>query len=632
MNEIILINSDVYVGLNSLDDQSIDIAVTSPPYWNQRDYGFEGQIGNELSYQEYIAKLTVIFNVLKNKLKSNGVFFLNIGDKYLSKYGKSPLAFIPFKLAYEMVKNGWYLNDILIWYKPNHMPSSIKNRFTNSYEPVFALSPSKENIFNDYKNCSISYTSILKVNLQPTPYKHVAVYPEKLVKSLFGFFNPYQQFSVLDPFAGSGTTLKAIIDYFQYYKAYMIECNKSYINIIRERCNLTDNYIIKEYKYEPFTYNLSCLNPTENEQISLFTKYTDYVGQNKKSGIIKITNSKRDFLPLLQKFLDKSIMSQLNMNALCFIGSREYDLDLILQATKLNEKGWVIRNLLIVQENNTWFPLFMIVDDNKSVNYVFQFKNLNLKSKSDYNRNWSNTDFIGYPVYDNLSKNKRKGIVISILEYYDNLFPKYVVVEWEAGKLTKEFIIQDQDSIDSNLIFNLDNPISVNEIVEYISLDKEVNENNLYNTKKRKSILKEYNGKFKDIPRKNWGASPGARSSIEDEYFSLQRLYNVNQKLVSDYLNHKRIERGYSKNEFSKLFPHSYKHTIGHWLRKDFGGSIPTPEDWDLISSILDIDQKFTKYVCASALKLQTVKHSNFKMPDDFIDKSFLKNLKKLFQ
>lgn len=319
------------------------------------------------------------------------------------------------------------------------------------------------------------------------------------------------------------------------------------------------------------------------------------------------------------------------MNALCFIGSREYDLDLILQATKLNEKGWVIRNLLIVQENNTWFPLFMIVDDNKSVNYVFQFKNLNLKSKSDYNRNWSNTDFIGYPVYDNLSKNKRKGIVISILEYYDNLFPKYVVVEWEAGKLTKEFIIQDQDSIDSNLIFNLDNPISVNEIVEYISLDKEVNENNLYNTKKRKSILKEYNGKFKDIPRKNWGASPGARSSIEDEYFSLQRLYNVNQKLVSDYLNYKRIERGYSKNEFSKLFPHSYKHTIGHWLRKDFGGSIPTPEDWDLISSILDIDQKFTKYVCASALKLQTVKHSNFKMPDDFIDKSFLKNLKKLF-
>lgn len=83
MNEIILINSDVYVGLNSLEDQSIDIAVTSPPYWDQRDYGFEGQIGNELSYQEYIAKLTVIFNVLKNKLKSNGVFFLNVGDKYL---------------------------------------------------------------------------------------------------------------------------------------------------------------------------------------------------------------------------------------------------------------------------------------------------------------------------------------------------------------------------------------------------------------------------------------------------------------------------------------------------------------------------------------------------------------------
>ncbi|MBC8489200.1 MAG: site-specific DNA-methyltransferase, partial [Bacteroidetes bacterium] len=110
----------------------MDFTVTSPPYWGQRDYGFKGQIGNEKTYQAYIYKLITIFSSLKEKLTPEGVFFLNIGDKYLAKYGKSPLGFIPYQLAYLMVKDGWILNEIIIWSKPNHMPSSIKNRFVNS--------------------------------------------------------------------------------------------------------------------------------------------------------------------------------------------------------------------------------------------------------------------------------------------------------------------------------------------------------------------------------------------------------------------------------------------------------------------------------------------------------------------
>ena len=81
-----------------------------------------------------------------------------------------------------MTKRGWFLNDILIWYKPNHMPSSVKNRFANSYEPVFVLSKNKENYFTEYKERKQNYSNILKVNLQPTPYRHVAVYPEELVE------------------------------------------------------------------------------------------------------------------------------------------------------------------------------------------------------------------------------------------------------------------------------------------------------------------------------------------------------------------------------------------------------------------------------------------------------------------
>lgn len=83
-----IINSDVYAGLYNICDKSIDLAVTSPPYWGQRDYGFKGQIGSEDTYIEYIYKLLKIFSLLKEKLTPDGVFFLNIGDKYLSKYGK----------------------------------------------------------------------------------------------------------------------------------------------------------------------------------------------------------------------------------------------------------------------------------------------------------------------------------------------------------------------------------------------------------------------------------------------------------------------------------------------------------------------------------------------------------------
>ncbi|HOV14210.1 MAG TPA: site-specific DNA-methyltransferase, partial [Spirochaetota bacterium] len=208
-----IIHSDVYSGIFHLDNCSIDLAITSPPYWGQRDYGFDGQIGNEKTYIEYISKLVKIFSILKEKMSEKGVFFLNMGDKYLSKYGKSPLGLIPYKLAFFMIENGWFLNDILIWYKPNHMPSSVKNRFTNSYEPIFVLSKNKNNYFTEFSNNNSNYSNILKINLQPSKYKHVAVYPETLVSKLIDMVMLNENNTVLDIFAGSGTTLKVVKDY-----------------------------------------------------------------------------------------------------------------------------------------------------------------------------------------------------------------------------------------------------------------------------------------------------------------------------------------------------------------------------------------------------------------------------------
>lgn len=634
-----IINSDVYAGLINLKEQSIDVAVTSPPYWNQRDYGFKGQIGNEQTYQEYILKLVKIFNVLRIRLKPNGVFFLNIGDKYISKYGKSPLGFIPYKLVYEMIKDGWFLNDILIWYKPNHMPSSIKNRFTNSYEPIFVLSKFNKNIFSDFIKKNPDYSNILKIKLQPTPYKHVAVYPEKLVENLLKLVNLKENFTVLDPFAGSGTTLKVVKDLFPDASCYMIELNKDYIDIMIERCRLKNNFIIKHYDFIPYEYELSYSKYLANksdttEQLTLFEKSPYYESNKLSNGYLKITNTIDEYYQVIKKFENQSIKTVLSKNCVCFIGSKEFDLELIIRTSSLNDKNWVIRNMLVVQNGKKWFPVFMIVDDNKTVDYIFNYKNLNLIPKTNNNKKWDTNDFIGLPVYDHVSKNSKEGIVVDVINTYENNFPKYLVVHWGYSIFTKEFVILNQDEIDSNIKFISINPLKVKEIKSIISLDKEIeyNINSVKLLRSKKATEKIYNGKFKNELRINWGASPGAHSSMEKEYFSTQRLYSVDQKIVANYLNQKRIEKGLTKSEFTKLFPPSYKHTVGHWLRSDFGGSIPTPEDWEKISFILDIDYNFTKYVCSTALKLQSVMHSEYKMPDDFIDYKFVSELKKLYE
>ncbi|MHA1331250.1 MAG: DNA-methyltransferase, partial [Candidatus Hodarchaeales archaeon] len=268
----IIIHSDVYAALESLENSSIHCVITSPPYWNQRNYGFNHQIGNEKTQEEYIARLVKIFSKLKEKMHSQGVFFLNIGDKYINKYGNTPLGMIPYKLAYWMTKHGWNLEDIIIWYKPNHMPSSVSNRFTNTYEPVFVLSKSNKNYYQEYKN-SQKYKNIMKIPLQQLPYKHMASFPEKLVEELVSSLQLPTSSTILDPFAGSGTTAKAIKNLNRnkkkQYKTIMIEAFKDYIEIILDRCNLSRKSVVKipfkEYKYNTI---LETINRYKIEQSS----------------------------------------------------------------------------------------------------------------------------------------------------------------------------------------------------------------------------------------------------------------------------------------------------------------------------------------------------------------------------
>jgi len=130
----LILIGDVIEALANLPTECIDVIVTSPPYWQQRDYKVEGQIGREATPGAYVQKLLSISNELKRVLKDTGSFFLNIGDKYNSK--KKQLLMIPARLTIAMQDSGWILRNQIVWYKPNHMPSSLIDRFSNTWEPV----------------------------------------------------------------------------------------------------------------------------------------------------------------------------------------------------------------------------------------------------------------------------------------------------------------------------------------------------------------------------------------------------------------------------------------------------------------------------------------------------------------
>ncbi|MEW6556643.1 MAG: DNA methyltransferase [Elusimicrobiota bacterium] len=128
-----LLLGDVFEQLRRIPDKSISVVVTSPPYWNLRDYEIENQIGREKSPQEYVGKMIRVGDEILRVLKDDGAYFLNIGDTYVDKN----LQMIPSRIAIGMQNMGWLLRNQIIWYKPDHMPSPVRTRFTNTYEPVF---------------------------------------------------------------------------------------------------------------------------------------------------------------------------------------------------------------------------------------------------------------------------------------------------------------------------------------------------------------------------------------------------------------------------------------------------------------------------------------------------------------
>lgn len=174
-----LIHGDCIEKLKELPEKSVNCCVTSPPYFGLRDYGHEGQIGLEPTPDEFVQKLVEVFREVKRVLRDDGTLWLNLGDSYAHSLRQSGPAYagkiangskgqikegfapnmtglpeknligIPWRVAFALQADGWYLRQDIIWHKPNPMPESVKDRCTKAHEYIFLLSKSPKYYFDN---------------------------------------------------------------------------------------------------------------------------------------------------------------------------------------------------------------------------------------------------------------------------------------------------------------------------------------------------------------------------------------------------------------------------------------------------------------------------------------------------
>lgn len=160
-NDYALFVGDSLRVLKNLPSEAVSTCLTSPPYWGARDYEHDDQIGLEETIEEYVGRLADVFDEVKRILKPRGTAWLNLGDCYLHGVGtiggKPPktgyrrnkqLALIPFRVALALQERGWWVRNTLVWQKTNAMPASVRDRLTNTWEPVFLLAKSEDYFFN----------------------------------------------------------------------------------------------------------------------------------------------------------------------------------------------------------------------------------------------------------------------------------------------------------------------------------------------------------------------------------------------------------------------------------------------------------------------------------------------------
>lgn len=258
----------------------MDTVVTSPPYYGQRDYDSEVQIGHESSPEAYVEALVETFREVQRVLSDTGSLWLNLGDKYL----KGRLLGLPWRVALALQNEGWVLRSDIIWHKPNAMPSAVKNRPTTDHEYIFLLTRSTKDYHYDAdairephvtfsKNSRMkggrkhlgqrggtpeagknqgnsnlhdgrwdqafhpkgrNKRTVWQIPLSKYRDAHFAVFPESLVENCINAGCPADGV-VLDPFCGSGTTGLVALKLGRSFIG--IDCSKRYCEMASQRLN-----------------------------------------------------------------------------------------------------------------------------------------------------------------------------------------------------------------------------------------------------------------------------------------------------------------------------------------------------------------------------------------------------------
>lgn len=273
-----IICGDSLSNIQKLPSEFVDCIVTSPPYYGQRDYAVNEQLGSESSHTEYVSKLVDLFDGCKRVLKDSGTLWLNLGDKYVN----GNLLGMPWRVALALQDRGWILRNDIIWHKPNAMPASTKNRLTCDHEYIFFFTKKSAGYFYDQdvireEHITFSEKSKMKGGknhfgkIGGTPEKgknggsanlhnarwdqafhpagrnkrtvwniplskfrdsHFAVFPERLIEPCVLAGCP-EGGTVLDPFFGAGTTGVVAAKSNRNYIG--LELNPEYVEIAQNR-------------------------------------------------------------------------------------------------------------------------------------------------------------------------------------------------------------------------------------------------------------------------------------------------------------------------------------------------------------------------------------------------------------
>lgn len=252
--------------LTKIPATSIQCCVTSPPYWGLRDYDHDDQIGAEASPETYVQHLVEVFREVRRVLRDDGTFWLNVGDGYARNGGtgkcgpnavvgntkkliqkrncKVPevwglkdrdLLGMPWRVAFALQEDGWWLRSKITWIKKTAMPESVKNRPTNATEEIFLFTKSPTYYYDSSavrEESGANLRNYWVLGPDPSNHGHPAAFPRELARRCI-LLGSKEGDWVVDPFGGSGTT--GVVANLLNRNALMIELNPEYAKLAKDR-------------------------------------------------------------------------------------------------------------------------------------------------------------------------------------------------------------------------------------------------------------------------------------------------------------------------------------------------------------------------------------------------------------